>query len=91
MSRLLPRLIAVGLCYIAGTAFNAALHVPGLSIGYALFGLVFVGIAIGVWKVTTVREGPEGAGPRARSGCSGPSSSAAAALKGAERPATGQT
>lgn len=45
----LPRAVAVGLAWMAGTALNAALSVH--SFGYALFGLAFIAIAVLTWKL----------------------------------------
>lgn len=48
----LPRLIAVGMAYVSGTALNAALRAPtGLSAGYVLFAVVFTALAFAIWKV----------------------------------------
>lgn len=48
----LPRLVAVGMAYVSGSALNAALNGPtGLSAGYALFSLLFIGLAMAIWKV----------------------------------------
>lgn len=48
----LPRLIAVGMAYVSGTALNAALGAStAVAAGYVLFALGFLALAFAIWKV----------------------------------------